>query len=848
MKIGSLFLAKHLVVSREMRNFAAANHTRMKFSLKYFLVLMAMTAVLPLKSEVSPRIFEVFNASNGLSDNSAQTIRCTRTGRLVITTTGLINFYDGNQFTYIDPTNENIYPLEAYSGNYHLYFDRYHHLWLKDRHSVTCVNLTTEQFTESIPGVFAEFGVNQKVLDLFTDSDGILFLLLHKGLYSVASKRYYKVRPDRNLQDVETYGDKYLLLFYDNGELDVQELSTGTVVSVTRGYSKADADGYSSTSVLCEIGSRYYQIRNGRQGAVLQCFDIGKWAWTEMMRTPYHLSNIEPRDSILYVPCQRGYWTIDTTNGDLHHFDTLQLMSGRSLSTNLNALVFDRQGGMWVGTESRGLLYARPYNVPFTVYSLTAPEARQYVTMMESLPVTTQFRDKRANCVVRDSRGRTWVGTASGLHLYKSPDEKLPVVYTRRHGLLNNVVHTIVEDHLHNIWVGTSYGLSCLLFDGKGEFLRILSYNAYDRIPVESFTNGRAMCLADGLVAMQTQDHVITFRPEAMRTLSDSTHFKIYPKLVKLLVNGNEVRTGEPFDGHIILDKALTRTKEINVDYDLNSLSLTFSALNYFRPQQTCYRVRVLGHNDTWQILTSYNSHGLVDRKGQLHLPLPALKPGTYTIQLQTSMSPDEWTTEPYEWTVNVLEPWWRTTGIFILMGLILLALMLVNVWLYVRNISMRTRRSSEEQGVIRRLKLFADYGHGPQGEPLAPSLDEITSLHADTAQASLEFVEVMLQISDTVRRTPPSRLSMKMLSTQAGMDLQQFYSLVTTNIYKNPQMLIRRVALQSGETLLRTTDRDVADIAAECGFVSPNFFIAAFFREYGLLPEEYRRRHHSLL
>ena len=55
--------------------------------------------------------FYVYNATNGLADNSAQTILLTASGRLVITTMGQINFYDGNRFTYIDPTTENIYPL-----------------------------------------------------------------------------------------------------------------------------------------------------------------------------------------------------------------------------------------------------------------------------------------------------------------------------------------------------------------------------------------------------------------------------------------------------------------------------------------------------------------------------------------------------------------------------------------------------------------------------------------------------------------------------------------------------------------------------------------------------------------
>ena len=92
----------------------------------------------------SEKMFYVYNAANGLADNSAQTINCTKTGRLVITTMGQINFFDGQQFNFIDPSSENTYPLSKYNGHAHLYFDKHHHLWLKKRHMVTCVDLSCE--------------------------------------------------------------------------------------------------------------------------------------------------------------------------------------------------------------------------------------------------------------------------------------------------------------------------------------------------------------------------------------------------------------------------------------------------------------------------------------------------------------------------------------------------------------------------------------------------------------------------------------------------------------------------------------------------------------------------------
>ena len=85
--------------------------------MKMRLLLTRMAIVLTclitsLRLQAGEFRFYVYNASNGLADNSAQTIYCTKTGRLVITTMGQINFFDGNNFIFIDPSSENIYSLD----------------------------------------------------------------------------------------------------------------------------------------------------------------------------------------------------------------------------------------------------------------------------------------------------------------------------------------------------------------------------------------------------------------------------------------------------------------------------------------------------------------------------------------------------------------------------------------------------------------------------------------------------------------------------------------------------------------------------------------------------------------
>ena len=809
-------------------------------------ILTVVWLACPVQMSARDNRFYVYNAANGLSDNSAQTIHCTKTGRLVITTMGQINFFDGQKFSFIDSSSENMYPLDNYSGNYHLYFDCYHHLWLKNTHSVTCVNLATERFVDSITDIFRDFGVSDKVTDIFVDQKNVPWLLTEEGLWNVATKQTYKVKSERNLQDLEVYRDKYLMLFYDNGELDVMELNTASKVFESKAYDAAAESHYNQTSLTYPVGNRIFQIRNGRNEGIAMYFDIGQWEWKTILKTPYYLSDLMVQDSTLYIPSAYGYWTYDLQTEQTEHVEKLELALGGELLTDINSMAFDKQGGLWVGTEKRGLLYSRPLASPFTVHDWTDPRATELAVLMDKLPEPiTTYRERPANCMFRDSRGWVWVGTSSGLQVYKDKSDNLPQVITRHDGLLNNVVHTIIEDGSHNIWVGTSFGICCLLIENN-KLRYINSYNEWDKIPSESFVNGRAIRLSDGTIAMQMLDHVIEFNPDKMVTITKGVAYDIYPKLIRLMVNGNNIRTGQEVDGNVILKKAITRTGEINLNYNQNSLSLTFSALNYFRPQQTYYRVRIVGLDDIWHVLTRYNSGGQVDSQGQLHLPLMSLLPGTYKIQVQTSMIPDQWTTEPYEWTININEPWWRTTGLLAIGVLVLGLLLAINVYYYVKNYGLLTTRRSEEQGVIKRLRGFAERcSQKSVGLLLEPVPEEyLCETSALQTTLSPEFMEMMARIMDAVLAKDTEKLTMHELSSVAGMDLQPFYQLVIDNIHKNPRPLAKKMMLEKAERLLTTTQKDIAEIATECSFVSPNYFIGIFYRTHQMLPQEYRRQH----
>lgn len=789
------------------------------------------------------RMFYVFDASNGMADNSAQTMKCTKTGRMVITTIGHVNFYDGNSFTHIDPVEEDVFALPKYRGHYHLMFDKHHHLWLKDKYQVTCVDLLTETFIHNVKGVFEELQFDKPVEDLFVDVGNRLWILSGRKVWGVDVPASFEVKDGVELHDVDVYDDRLFLLFYSDGSVSAFDLKSGVHMFEIQGDTETEAGKYSRTSVIYPYGEGYYQLRNGsKELARLRYLDMANRRWTNMLDVAYHLNSIDIHDGKLYVACSYGYWTIDLQTGEKHQVEELTLTRGRSLRTDINTLTFDRQGGMWIGTERRGILYASAIQSPFKTYSWNHPESTKYYQLMDKHldPSARKVYTRPVICVYEDSRGWTWTGMYTGLKLVKKAGGK-ERVFGHQDGLMNEMVHSVIEDDNHDIWVATSYGISHL-FIKNDDVSHVETYINQDNVPRESFVNGKAAKLEDGTIVMESQDCMVTFNPKDFGLIVKSD-FILYPKLVRLMVDGQVAKPNEPIDGHVVIDKAITRMREINVNYDQNSLELTFSGLNYLRPIQTYYRFRVKGikNLEEWRVVSHGTAMELVDKNGMLRLPLPDMAPGRYEIEMQASLTPDNWKQEPFVWVIMVNQPWWRTTLLYMLLGIAVIALLVANFILYNRNTRLRLTRSNEETDILRRVRSFANRCNMSSGEVLSPYTVSQNDGGEDTRMSG-EFIEVMMKVIPFVNSLDEdATFDVSTLAEKSGVSTSRLYGLLAAHLDKNPRPLIGRLRLQEASHLLRNTQMEIEEIANKCRFVSPNYFIATFYHHYRMTPQDYR-------
>ena len=812
----------------------------MKLIRLYGLIMAFLLSSLTALAEDSTRDrrFRVINAADGLADNSAQTIKSTFSGRLVVSTIGHINFYDGSGFTHIS-SGDSRYLLPKYKGHYHLYFDDSHHLWLKDKGMVTCVNMLTEQFVSDIGSIFQAQGVKGHVEDMFVDSSGSIWLVQGNNIYSRHGKVSLPLRKGRVLQDMDI-SDNIVLLFYDDCQVDVYDIIAKKKLYSTNSLNHEEVKDYQESSVIYKYRNGFFQIRNGNNKALLMWFDLGTRQWTKVLSTDYYLSNMTVKDDVLYIASAYGYWTYDTDSRQIEHYEMIKLTDGRELLTDMNCIEFDRQGGMWIGTEKRGLLYSKYIKSPFNVMTWDNPLSIKYAEMMDKVCTYDMLvKGHRLNCTYKDSRGWIWVGSLNGLYYFK-PGQKDSICVKKEDGMVNDVVHSIIEDGKHNIWVSTSNGIVGLVIkNGKVTFVN--SFINSDGIPAEAFVNGRAMRLDDGTIVMQALDHVVSFNPMKM-SIMEGNNILLHPKFVRLQVNGTNIFAGTEIDGRVVTEKAISRLNTIELPSTQNSLSLKFSSLNYFRPIQTYYRYRVSGLQDKWVMLSYYNSKGLVDKNGILHLPLLGLKPGNYMVEVQASMYPGKWTTPPAKVVVRIKEPWWRTTGLTLLISGVFLILIIWNIVIFSGNSRLKMKRNVSEVELFRRIDGFISRAESCRMEKQTRrSVNDESEDVTSGADLDKDAVELLMELVPYSRNGKLDHNVLVQLAIKKRIKLTDIYDIITNNIFRSPALLTMAMLLEKASRDLIESGMTVEEIAEKNNFASPNYFIAMFFRRYGMTPLQWR-------
>ncbi len=336
-------------------------------------------------------------------------------------------------------------------------------MWVKDYHKLLLFDIRTETFVEDLRGVLERLGISDTLKNMFMDGEGGYWFLTSgdRLVHSVAGSATVFVEQvsqcagkDNPLYDLAVIDDR-LYLFYRSGDMICFDVHANVEVYRENPFGKAGSQLYKSTLHVVPYKQYLYQVRNGSQGkGIVHRFNVKNRKWDKILETDNALNTLSVDDKgNCWISTHSGFWFIDEYLTQVRHIPGLRLVDGKVLETQVNTQFSDADGGLWVGTRNRGLLYYHPDRYRFTTFSRTHFK----IPDDEELEVYS----------FADGRDKIWVGTNRGLYMYERTDSSRFLVpdLLRFDGIPRDAhCSWVFEDTSQRLWIctGNGYGLYCI--------------------------------------------------------------------------------------------------------------------------------------------------------------------------------------------------------------------------------------------------------------------------------------------------------------------------------------------------------------------------------------------------
>ena len=172
----------------------------------------------------------------------------------------------------------------------------------------------------------------------------------------------------------------------------------------------------------------------------------------------------------------KGNLWVGTWGGGLNYFNQrtenftrfLQETNNSKTITckNINSLILNDDGTLWLGTQERGLLYMSFDSSGEAIYKPYDFSSAEDITQKE--------RDNYIWSLLKDREEKLWIGTMENGLIYFDPDtenfEHYKFDTDNPNGIRSNLVTSICEDDSGTIWFATGHTLSEIPGTGLGKF------------------------------------------------------------------------------------------------------------------------------------------------------------------------------------------------------------------------------------------------------------------------------------------------------------------------------------------------------------------------------------------
>jgi len=357
--------------------------------------------------------------------------------------------------------------------------------------------------------------------------------------------------------------------------------------------------------------------------------------------------------------------------------------SGDMYSDRISDLLLDSKGRIWLGTYN-GLHMYSPEDTTINLFE----NKFQFQGSFTGNIITSLEEDRKQNI---------WIGTPNGLNKLTEKDSTFEVsYYTEKNGLASNFIKGISYDLNGNIWVSTNLGIS--KYDTKQN--RFINFNEADGVLGKNFTEASVFRNNNnGTIYFGGTDGVTWFNPNEIIESE---------KVNKPILTGLKVLNKEVEAGDKILEQSITHASKLELSYRQNNFEIEFSALDYKSMSGNLYMYKLENHDEDWQEI------------GQRRfVNFNNLRPGEYRLLVKSANSHNQWNDKATEIEIVVHPPFWKTWYALVIYILIILAIVNVISWNAMKqvrlskNLEMEKMLHEQDQKINEmKLRFFTNISH----------------------------------------------------------------------------------------------------------------------------------------
>ena len=398
----------------------------------------------------------------------------------------------------------------------------------------------------------------------------------------------------------------------------------------------------------------------------------------------------------------------------------------------VTALAKDQTGNLWIGTQN-GLNY---YELKTRKVSHIYRKVRNTKYQLSNNNITALFYD---------ATGRLWIGTeGGGLNYFDQANQRFYSI-SKKLGLGDDVIHAIVEDRQHNLWLSTDLGLFKLKFKRftlpfSKEDLEITGYTANDGLINNQFSGNAGKSLTTGELIFGGINGLSVFYPDQI------IKNKLAPRvaLTQLLVNNKEVKVDMQ---NSPLKRAVSEADTIVLNHDESNLSLRYSALNFVNAENNRYSYKLEGlpNGDEWQ---QSGTERVVN--------FANLSPGNYRFKVKAANNDGVWGSYVRVLHIIVLPPWWRTFWAYLIEGLLVLTILAI-IANFLRN-----------RAILKRNLRLEQEDHSRQQELYQMKLDFFTNI---SHEIRTPLTLILGPLEKLIRREAQSRTGTELIAIRSNAD-----------------------------------------------------------------------------